>query len=629
MTNDIQTQIEESIGTIAKAYELTNPALLVSDIKLNSKSEIFYPRCVEGECVPGAYMSADIADAFMGHICRVAKDGADFEFQPRMRIHESFKDCSILIYPGCNSLFKSAANAILSELPTDTDEMGIVCTIGNQANETGAKIVLIENATEFVGDNPQQALTLLDTLAKSQDLMIFAGFQISSETIVVNDYLFRYARNLCTLAESAFEMITEDEEQAIKPFFCLEYGYPSRKFVVYGIDEHGNTIIPAKVAQMLLMSAYGKMFATKPVRKALLVNQIFGALEGQFSKQSISNMISLAVENGTLCQSGSGNKTSISLAGVKAKKKPAYSGTIALTALGNPYNGSTKFTKKRKALCRIGEFKLIAPAKECSVNPVKNLTIELIKAVTTGKAALDFAVKTPHRNTLVIMLAEPTAEEWMHKNIGAFAKDARFDVVCISEHIVDKDLLATYRQQINSLQPDFCFILNFDRVEYTIYSPGQLAKEFAITSKAKGVTTIAQTAAEKTETLFEFDGNEFWCVKPLINEYQFCDIINEDYYNIEIPRLYSFEAIEGKFEFLCRFKLNMTLATAKEQKRVFYVGTFYWCDKTPYSELDEDCTGKPITNSVIFQAQKEGIIRVDYTSGKRSYKESVITFIGK
>ena len=49
----------------------------------------------------------------------------------------------------------------------------------------------------------------------------------------------------------------------------------------------------------------------------------------------------------------------------------------------------------------------------------------------------------------------------MQKNIGSFAKDATFDVVCISDTITDGDFLATYRQQINSLQPDFCSILLF------------------------------------------------------------------------------------------------------------------------------------------------------------------------
>ena len=637
MTNDIENKIVNGIDAIAKAFAVTNCSLFASDIRLNSKNEKFYPICSEGDCTPIAYQSAEVAAAFMGHICRIARDGQDFPYQPQMRIDERYKGCNVLVYPDCNSLFKPSDNVICWELPTDldteeTEAYKRICAIGEQATATGAKIVLIENATAFVGDNPRQALLLLDTLAKSQDIMIFAGFKISEESEAVNEYLFRYAHNLCTLKESAIEMITEEEGQTIKPFFCLEYGHPCINFVVYGIGEDGNTIIPAKVAQMVLMSVCGKMFARKPVSKTLLVNQIYGALDGQYSKQSVSNMISLAVENGILFESGTGNKTTISLAGGETKKKPAYSGNIALTCLGNPYSNSTKHTKKRKPLCRIGEFKVIAPAERCSVNPVKNLTIELIKTVATGKPALDFSVKTTHRNTLVIMLAEQGAKEWMQKSIGAIAKDASFDIVCISDEITDGDLLATYRQQINNLQPDFCFILNFDRVKNNLYTPAQLAKEFAITSKSKGVTTIAQTANDKAETLFGFEGNEYWCVKPLMDENMYGDIIDRDYYNIEIPHLYSFEATEGMFEFLCRFKNtrpSLTLATNKEQKRAFYVGTFYWCERTPYNEIECDCTGKPLTNSVVYQAQKEGIIKVDYTSGKKSYKESVITFIGK
>ena len=631
MTDSIETKV---LGAIRKACQQTDGNLFASDIRLNSKAEKYFTISKVGECPPIAYESAEVAAAFMGHICRIAKDGQDFPYQPQMRIGESLKGCNVLVYPDCTSLFKPIDNVIISVLPTeaDTEEMGaysIISTIGEQAAEIGAKVVVIENATPIVGDSPRQALILLDTLAHSQGIMIFAGFKITQESEAVNNYLFNYSHNLCTLQESCIEISTE-EGQKIQPFFSLEYGHPATKFVVYGIDEQGNAFIPAKVAQMLMMSAFGEMFARKPVKKALLLNQIFGALEGQFSKKSVTNMIGLAVEAGILNQSGADNKATISLAGTETKKKPAYSGTIALSAKGNAYSETTAHTKKRKPLCRIGEFKMIAPAEGCSVNPVKNLTAELIKAVATGKPALDFAVKTGHRNTLVIMLAVPGAAEWMQKNIGAFAKDATFDVACISDTtITDGDFLATYRQQINSLQPDFCFILNFDRVSYSIYTPAQLAKEIAITSKSKGVTTIAQTANDKAESLFEFEGNEYWCVKPLVNEY---DMNNIAEMGMTLPSIYSFEAAEGKFEFLCRFKNtrpSLTPATSKEQKRAFLIATFYFCDRTPCSDIGEDCTGRPLTNSVIYQAQKEGLIRVDYTSGKKSYRESLITFIGK
>ena len=628
------TKTGKGLLAIAQTFIESTFGLVASDIRINSKSEKYYPICKVGECTPIAYESTEVATAFMGHLCRIAKDGQDFPYQPQMRIGESLKGCNVLVYPDCNSLFKLKDNVIISDLPTEagTEDMGaysIISTIGEQATEIGAKIVLIENATPIVGDSPRQALILLDTLAHSQRIIIFAGFKITEESKAVNNYLFNYSHNLCTLQESCIEISTEEEGQTIKPFFCFEYGHPVQKFVVYGIDEQGNTFIPAKVAQMLMMKTFGEMFARKPVRKALLLNQIYGALGAQFSKQSVTNMIGLAVEAGILNQSGVDNKSTISLAGTGTKKKPNYCGCIALSAKGNAYSETTAHTKKRKPLCRIGEFKMIAPAEGCCVNPVKNLITELIKVVATGKPALDFAVKTSHRNTLVIMLAEPTAKEWMQKNIGIFAKDATFDVVCISDAITDGDFLATYRQQINDLQPDFCFILNFDRVKDNIYTPAQLAKEIGITSKSKGVTTIAQTANDTAESLFEFEGNEYWCVKPLVNEYDMNSIAEM---GATLPRLYSFEATEGEIVFLCRFRIEdgktLKLATAKEQKETFYIGTFFWCNRTPYSEIT-DCTGKPITNSVIFRAHKAGFIRIDYTSPKRCYRESLITFIGK
>lgn len=640
MTNDIDIKQEKGIEAIAQTFNATNCGLVASDLRINSKSERYYPICKAGECVPIAYQSTEVAAAFMGHISRIAKDGKDFPYQPQMRIGDGFKGCKVLVYTASNSLFKSAENTILKELPTDAapEDLGAyqpICTIGLQAHEVEAKIVLIEDATAFVGDNPRQALILLDTLAHSQGIMVFAGFKISEESEAVNTYLFNYAHNLCTLVESSIKMVTEDEGQTVKRFFCLKYGTPNSNYIVYGIDEQGNTIIPAKVAQMLLMEMYGKMFAArKPVNKAIFRNNVYGALQGEYSKQGVSNMILLAVENGILIQSGTTNKTTISLAGVgQTKKKPEYAGTIAITAKGNPYNVSTAHTKKRKCICRIGEFKLLAPAGGCPVNIVKRLTNNIIKAVITGSPALDFAIKTSHRNTLVIMLGDPTAEEWMQKHIGSLAKDATFNVVCILESKTDGELLQIYREQINSLQPDFCFLINLDKMVYNLYTPEQLAKEFAITSKKSGVTTIAQTATFMENLLdsLYFDGDEYWCVKPLIREETLREIANYHGNSIVLPRLYSFEATEGKMAFLCRFRDSspLALAVAKDQKRAFYYASFYWCKRTPRSEIDEDCTGKPVTNSVLSQAQKAGYIRIDYTGQKRCWKESLITFIGK
>ena len=636
MKFDIETKQEKSIEAIAKAYNTTECSLLASDIRINSKSEKYYTISRAGVCTPFAYQSTEIAAAFMGLICRIAQAGADLDYQPQMRIGESLKGCKVLAYTASNSLFKPTGNVICRELPTDTatEEMQAykpIYTIGEQAEQAGAKIVLIEDAAALVGDSPQQALALLNSLAQAQGIMIIAGFMISEESEAVNNHLFKYCHNHIKLVESSIEMVTEDEGQSVKRFFCIVYGQPTSQFLFYGINEDGETYIIPKLAPIYLMIVFARMFARKPVSKTLLVNQIFGVLQAQFSKQTISNWIGLAVEAGILCQSGNAGKSTICLAGEDSKKKPKpdFSGNIALTALGNPYSDSTRHTKKRKPLCRIGEFKLLAPAEDCSVNPVKNLAIELIRMVATGKPALDFAVKTPHRNTLVILLADQSAGEWMQSHIGTFAKGCTFNVECISEPISDGELLRICREKINSLQPDFCFILNLDKVVYDLYTPAQLAKEFSITSKRTGVATIAQTATDKAETLFEFEGSEYWCVKSLIQEVAIDDIYG--YYGIELPRLYSFEATEGKFEFLCRFRNtspSLSLSTAKEQKRAFLIGTFYWCKRTPCSDIAADCTGKRLTNSVIYQAQKEGIIDVEYTSGKKAYKESLITFVG-
>ena len=634
MINNNVFKQEKGIEAIAPAYNATTTGLVAHDIRLNSKDEKYNTIALLGECVPFCYQSAEVAAAFMGHICRIAKDGQDFPYQPQMRIGDSLKGCKVLAYTASNSLFKPAENVICRELSTASTIEEIhaykpIFEIGEQTAQAGALVVLIEDGTELVGDSPQQALALLNQLAQAQGIMIICGFKISEESEAINSYLFQYTHSLIKLVESSIEMV-EDEGQSVKRFFCIDYGHPTSQFLFYGINEDGETIIIPKLAPMYLMKVYGMMFAAKPLNKTIFLNNVYGALEAQFNKQTISNWIGLAVEAGILCQSGTAGKSTISLAGVGlAKKKPAYAGTIALTALGNPYSDSTKHTKKRKPLCRIGEFKLLAPAEECNVVVVKKMAVELMKMVATGKSILDFAIKTRHRNCLVIMLGEPKMGEQMKSRIGSMAKGAKFDVECISEAITDSELLRNYREKVNDLQPDFVFILNLDKAFYDLYTPAQLAKEFAITSKRKGIVTIAQTATDTAETLFEFEGSEYWCVKPLVKKVNIEDM--EDL-NIEIPHIYSFEATGSKFDFLCRFRNTfngLTLATAKEQRRAFYIGTFFWCDRTPCSHIEEDCTGKPLTNSVVFQAQKEGIIDVEYTSPKRCYKESLITFIGK
>ena len=70
------------------------------------------------------------------------------------------------------------------------------------------------------------------------------------------------------------------------------------------------------------------------------------------------------------------------------------------------------------------------------------------------------------------------------------------------------------------------------------------------------------------------------------------------------------------------------LATSNEQKEAYYRATFYWCNRTEREDIWHDCRGKELTNSVIFQAEKAGIIHVDYP-GKKAYKDALITYIDK
>ena len=67
MTNSI----EKVMGAIRKACQQTDGNLFASDIRINSKSEKYFTISKAGECTPIAYESAEVAAAFMGHICRI------------------------------------------------------------------------------------------------------------------------------------------------------------------------------------------------------------------------------------------------------------------------------------------------------------------------------------------------------------------------------------------------------------------------------------------------------------------------------------------------------------------------------------------------------------------------------
>jgi hypothetical protein len=275
----------------------------------------------------------------------------------------------------------------------------------------------------------------------------------------------------------------------------------------------------------------------------------------------------------------------------------------------------------------MGDFKILAADGESCV-ATQWLILELIKAVTKGKRILDFKIATSHRNTVVIVVGSDSTTNNVKARIGE-PQGATLDVISTNGAITDGSFLSLYRTSLNQKQPDFVFIVNYDGIKQDAYTPDALAKELAMASK-NGVVTIAHMNKWNDNEPMP-KGNEFWNVKQLIddetrNGFEECNC--EAY----LPRIYEFEANAGRLQFLTRFKIakgGLKPVTANEQREAFYRATFYWCNKTPRAYISMDCKGQELTNSVIHQAERAGIIRVTAQGKKGGYKDALITYIDK
>ena len=627
----------KNLEAIKKAFSNDESSLLASDIRLNTNNGIFYPVGKIGDCIPIAYQSEEIADAFISHLCQIAQEGCDFEHQPKMKIGEGLKGCTALVYPSSTSvIYPCEENTIVLPLPemeTQNTQGACKCIseIGEQTATAAARIVIIGDAAELTGENPSQAIALLNTLAEEQGIMIFAFFKISREKETINKYLFNHAHNLCILEETTITL----PDEAIYQTFIFQYGHPNSKIIVYGIKE-GAIVIPPKVSDMLLMKVCGDMFIKNqpPITKERLTNVIWGLLEAQYKKNTILNKVNFAIENEIFLQSGDGNKAYITLAAesdekLKAKRKPNYKGNVALTALTDP-SKTTRHKAKRKPLLRMGDFRIITQTEEEkeSYYFVKGFVVKLIHAIISETKLFDISVKTEHRNTLVLLLADTDTSEAFKKLHDYAKRNCRFDVVYLGANMTGEEMLSAYKEYVNKMQPDFCFILNSNRIvcDDEKLSIQQLKAEMEKYSRNKGVSTIAHTENIKIKKVFGADDECIWEIAPLIDTQRLQEIYNR---NIEIPSIIQFRAKEGESSLLCNFGNYPKRLSAKEYKRAFYIGTFYKCHTTPYSDI-VDCTGKAITNSIIYQAERDGLIRVSNVgTGKERYKESYITFIGK
>ena len=623
------TALSNRLAAISTAIENAQlSGLFASDIGLNVKMERYYPAATAGEVTPFAYDEAETAKAFIGLLAGIAESGQDFPYQPQMGISEDMQGQKALIFTrGITPI--DEAKAIVKPIPEAMTFEELLQTIEAEIVATGAKIVIIDDVAGDAKWCGNAILWDLNELADRTNVMLFAGFMLKHEADEVSSWIAKHAHNLLQLTAGSLNMKNDDGETGREQrYFCFSYGHPTPKRIYYGIDEQGNAYIPSELWKLLRIKELAKMFAKQWISVKLFTHVAFGALQGEFIKGSIQKAIDEAAACGIIQKSGSGTKAKLILSDGKMSRS-TNAGNIALTALCNPYTNPNK-TKQRKPILKFGEFKLIAPEKGEKANTIRAFTFNLIGAIVTGKKWLSFDIKSQYRNTLAIIVgADEKGAKWTVEKIAKFGDGAKFDAIALPQDTTDEAFLTAYKQAIDSKQPDFVFILCYDRINPSLYTTAQLAKEIAIYSKKKGICTIAESEKEIDREGNDF-GDEYWSISPLVTGIDREDI--EDRHDLHLYPISSFSGSVGTFDFLCRFKHygnDIAEVSSKEQKIAFLIGTFFWCDNTYCCDIETDCTGQPLTNSTIFQAQKAGLIKVNYTSEKKKLFESRITFDGE
>lgn len=603
--------------------------LFASDICLNVKMERYYPAATAGEATPFAYDEADTAKAFIGLLAGIAESGQDFPYQPQMGISDDLQGHKALIFTRRGITPTDEAKAIVRPIPEALTFDELLQAIEAEITATGSKILILDDLTQDAKWCGCGIVWDLNELADRTNVMLFAGFMLNHEADEVSSWLARHAHNFLQLTAGNLNMKNDDGETGREQrYFCFSYGHPTPKRIYYGIDEEGRAYIPGTLWKLLRIKELAQMFAKEWINAGTFTHVAFGALQGEFKAGSIQKAIDEAAACGIIQKSGSKTKAKLILSNGKMSKS-LNSGSIALTALGNLYTNPNK-TKQRKPILKFGEFKLIAPERGEKADTVRTFTLNLIGAIVTGRKWLDFDVKSQYRNSLTILIgADEKAANWTVEKIAKVGDGAKFDAIALPQGTTDEAFLTAYKQAIDSKQPDFVFILCYDRITPHLYTTAQLAKEIAIYSKRKGICTIAESEKKIDREANGF-GDEYWSIAPLVMDDDREEV--KEMHGIYLNPISSFSGSVGTFNFLCRFmcaKSYIVEVSGREQKLSRLIGTFYWANDTDCCDIEEDCTGQPLTNSTIGQARKLELIKLQFTSDKKKQMESRITFDGE
>ncbi len=602
-------------------------SLFASCANINCKSEQFYELATTGEILPIYSESTTLLDAFWLHLIGIVSTGKDFVYQPRMRAGEKLRGGNILLY----SERKFTGNNIFVLQPAMGFRVDEIATyIGQQADELACRFVIIPDAQQIFASNLLDGLSCLNKVCREHDLLAVCGFNAIDG--------LQHIHNVCTLSNIAIKTIDE-VGMIYHNFIDFQYGWPEQKHIIYALDENEKKlVIPENGAKLFLIERLAKTFLQKPVNIKQFTNYCFGALHGEFKKDTIERMISLSVENGILVKSGTGNKSVIALANCDCRdtvgRKP-YKNNISITSLTDIYDKSTNHTRKRKALVKFGEFKMLFADSDTGID-AERFTMGLMKSILFQTDFLDFKIKTCHRNCLVICLSQKDDAKNQIQNELGDIKDSTLNIIHCQQEKSDSDIIYLLKTSLSQFQPDFVFVTNIENIKPQDFTPRQLINELSQTARAKGIVLIAHTSKRKANYLYELENNESWVLRSMNEPIDLDEICRLS--NTQCPDIKLFEAFENGFKFLSRFRINnfgaLVSASSKDIKRAFLMGCFYWCSQDDYNVIfeDDDCTGMAWTkrrlNNALNEARKLGLISLTY-DGIKKYENCKVTFIKK
>lgn len=593
------------------AQHESDSGLWISSIFVNSKHTKLSS---VGEIVSIAYSDTEAMNGFVKMLCRTFESGADLEASPRLTAsNDLIGQVALIGFEVEASLYPNGKHIELSHI----ESLDLIHELGSKIKENGCRVAIIEDATPLCCNNPRMAMNLLSEIAARQQAIIFAFFKVSDGATALNEYLANHVCNLCQIGKDSLN-------NGLMDYCYFDYGNPRPERIVF--DVNGGAI--ANCARLLRMERVVKTFARKWLSLAFFKQIAFGAMGGEYAKATIEKDVSVAADFGLIDVSGTGNRKKLCLASGTMKRNPNKK-CVALTALGDPYR-NPNHTKQRKPILRIGDFRLIAPENTYSYN-VRSFAIGLMGAILRGQRWLDFEIKTSYRNVLSIIVgADSKGSEWIKKQVTP--REAKHEALPLPHGTNDEAFLENLKAAVNDVKPDFVFIHCFDRIGSDLYTKPEFCKEIANYARSKGVTIIAVSDEPIDKDDYELS-DEYWEIIELVEP--FCRNKIEEM-GIDLANIFRFYAQVGNFNFLCRYKQVLDgdkrilkSATATENLRCFLTATFYWCSNTPYSDIEIDCVGYPITENIIRKAKEDGIIKVDYTTPKKDLKKSRITFIGK